>query len=48
MSEGLLIVTNDGELSRALEMPNQRVERVSPPKIDGIIRYLSYVISNIE
>jgi 23S rRNA pseudouridine2605 synthase len=27
LSEGLLILTNDGELARALEMPNFAVER---------------------
>ena len=27
MSEGLLIITNDGELARALELPTHRIER---------------------
>ena len=28
LSEGLLVITNDGDLKRALEMPTYRVERV--------------------
>lgn len=27
LSEGLMIITNDGELARALEMPNAAIER---------------------
>jgi len=29
-SEGLLLLTNDGDLARVLELPESRVERVSP------------------
>ena len=27
LSEGLMVITNDGELARALEMPSHRIER---------------------
>ncbi len=27
LSEGLIIITNDGELARALELPSNRIER---------------------
>ena len=35
MSEGLLIITNDGELARALEMPHYSVERQYRVRIFG-------------
>mmetsp|Transcript_19742 Transcript_19742/g.14190 ORF Transcript_19742/g.14190 Transcript_19742/m.14190 type:complete len:151 (+) Transcript_19742:630-1082(+) len=35
LSEGLLIITNDGDLARALEMPNHRVERSYRVRVFG-------------
>ena len=35
LSEGLLILTNDGELARALEMPNFAVERQYRVRVFG-------------
>ena len=29
LSEGLMIITNDGDLARTLEMPSYRLERVT-------------------
>jgi 23S rRNA pseudouridine2605 synthase len=35
LSEGLLIITNDGDLARALEMPNNSVERQYRVRVFG-------------
>ena len=35
LSEGLMIITNDGELARALEMPNYSVERAYRVRVFG-------------
>lgn len=35
LSEGLLIITNDGELARALEMPTHRIERAYSVRVFG-------------
>lgn len=35
LSEGLMIITNDGELARALEMPNFAVERAYRVRVFG-------------
>jgi len=35
LSEGLMVVTNDGELARALEMPNNSVERAYRVRVFG-------------
>jgi 23S rRNA pseudouridine2605 synthase len=35
LSEGLLIITNDGELARALEMPTFRLERSYRVRVFG-------------
>lgn len=35
LSEGLMLITNDGELARALEMPNFSVERAYRVRVFG-------------
>jgi 23S rRNA pseudouridine2605 synthase len=35
LSEGLMIITNDGDLARALEMPSYRVERSYRVRVFG-------------
>lgn len=35
LSEGLMIMTNDGDLARALEMPNYAVERAYKVRVFG-------------
>lgn len=35
LSEGLLIITNDGELARAMEMPTNRIERDYTVRVFG-------------
>ena len=35
LSEGLLIITNDGELARALEMPHFAIERQYRVRVFG-------------
>ena len=35
LSEGLMIITNDGDLARALEMPNFAVERAYRVRVFG-------------
>lgn len=35
LSEGLMIITNDGELARALELPNFSVERSYRVRVFG-------------
>jgi len=35
LSEGLMMITNDGELARALEMPNYSVERAYRVRVFG-------------
>ena len=35
LSEGLLIITNDGELARALELPTNRIERAYRVRVFG-------------
>jgi 23S rRNA pseudouridine2605 synthase len=35
LSEGLMIITNDGELARALEMPTYQVERAYRVRVFG-------------
>jgi 23S rRNA pseudouridine2605 synthase len=35
LSEGLMIITNDGELARALEMPNHNIERSYRVRVFG-------------
>lgn len=35
LSEGLMVITNDGELARALEMPSHRIERQYRVRVFG-------------
>lgn len=35
LSEGLLIITNDGELARAMELPTHRIERSYAVRVFG-------------
>lgn len=35
LSEGLLIITNDGDLARALELPSYRLERAYRVRVFG-------------
>jgi len=35
LSEGLIILTNDGDLARALEMPSSNIERAYKVRVFG-------------
>ena len=35
LSEGLMVITNDGELARALEMPSNKIERAYKVRVFG-------------